>query len=568
MPIANSIASSVDIKTLRRSPRFLASTEQQEVPTTRRSLRFLRKNEISSPTTPTFRRALSPIRQVHSSHASLEPSNDVSLKTPKSVRVNTPKRASKSGVVSSKNKGSSTGSKKYSIFENVFEEKWAPRRSPRLSCAPKIDNALEGRNTKVSKSSISSGGWLNDLKNPSPNVRRSPRFSNGVGGNRSIGKSHSFSGQQAGLEKSSRKRENHTGSRRTTGSLRDLNVDASVSSHGEKVAAGERQRGNSADREDIATKAEGTQVVDGEMEKKSVGTRKRKREDGVVGIRQGWTKEQEVALQRAYYVAKPTPQFWKKVSKLVPGKSAQDCFDKVHSDHMTPPQPRPRFRTRSTKSSPTELLFSEGELLNLDGAKSRKPSRKSQKSHNAQKAVRYLLEKNFQGAINYEADLFSQLEPNINLSNHTPLPSKQLSSMIDLQGNQGFLHGRSLSNHKKPLSRFSTSVERVVSPPVLKQVKNRVLHEKYIDQLHCREAKRKSMSKCRKSCISKEEGSKGIHTTRTNDLRAAKNALISDARDAIQQFQHLEANATNNIPDFEDGEDFCYNVDYDNEDDP
>lgn len=317
MPIANSIASSVDIKTLRRSPRFLASTEQQEVPTTRRSLRFLRKNEISSPTTPTFRRALSPIRQVHSSHASLEPSNDVSLKTPKSVRVNTPKRASKSGVVSSKNKGSSTGSKKYSIFENVFEEKWAPRRSPRLSCAPKIDNALEGRNTKVSKSSISSGGWLNDLKNPSPNVRRSPRFSNGVGGNRSIGKSHSFSGQQAGLEKSSRKRENHTGSRRTTGSLRDLNVDASVSSHGEKVAAGERQRGNSADREDIATKAEGTQVVDGEMEKKSVGTRKRKREDGVVGIRQGWTKEQEVALQRAYYVAKPTPQFWKKVSKLV-----------------------------------------------------------------------------------------------------------------------------------------------------------------------------------------------------------------------------------------------------------
>lgn len=252
----------------------------------------------------------------------------------------------------------------------------------------------------------------------------------------------------------------------------------------------------------------------------------------------------------------------------MPGKSAQDCFDKVHSDHMTPPQPRPRFRTRSTKSSPTELLFSEGELLNLDGAKSRKPSRKSQKSHNAQKAVRYLLEKNFQGAINYEADLFSQLEPNINLSNHTPLPSKQLSSMIDLQGNQGFLHGRSLSNHKKPLSRFSTSVERVVSPPVLKQVKNRVLHEKYIDQLHCREAKRKSMSKCRKSCISKEEGSKGIHTTRTNDLRAAKNALISDARDAIQQFQHLEANATNNIPDFEDGEDFCYNVDYDNEDDP
>lgn len=243
----------------------------------------------------------------------------------------------------------------------------------------------------------------------------------------------------------------------------------------------------------------------------------------------------------------------------VPGKSAQDCFDKVHSDHLTPPQPRPRSRTQSTKSSQIELLsLSEGKLLNLDGAKSRKPSRKSQKSHNAQKTVRYLLEKNFQGALSCEADLFSQLEPNINLSNQSPLPCKQLSSTKDLQGNQGFLHERSLSNHKKPLSRFSSSVERVVvSPPVLKQVKNRALHEKYIDQLHCREAKRKSLSKSVKSCISGEKGSKGVHAARTNDLRAAKNALISDARDAIHQLQHLHDNALSDVPDFNEDDD-CY----------
>ena len=35
------------------------------------------------------------------------------------------------------------------------------------------------------------------------------------------------------------------------------------------------------------------------------------------GTVHGWTKEQELALQRAYLVAKPTPHFWKKVSKLV-----------------------------------------------------------------------------------------------------------------------------------------------------------------------------------------------------------------------------------------------------------
>lgn len=34
-------------------------------------------------------------------------------------------------------------------------------------------------------------------------------------------------------------------------------------------------------------------------------------------IVQGWTKEQELALQRAYFTAKPTPHFWKKVARMV-----------------------------------------------------------------------------------------------------------------------------------------------------------------------------------------------------------------------------------------------------------
>lgn len=47
----------------------------------------------------------------------------------------------------------------------------------------------------------------------------------------------------------------------------------------------------------------------------------RKRKRGDEGNRvckiQGWSKEQEIALQRAYYTVKPTPHFWKKVAKLV-----------------------------------------------------------------------------------------------------------------------------------------------------------------------------------------------------------------------------------------------------------
>ena len=45
--------------------------------------------------------------------------------------------------------------------------------------------------------------------------------------------------------------------------------------------------------------------------------RKRNHVDKGHRIVEGWTKDQELALQRAFLVAKPTPHFWKKVAKLV-----------------------------------------------------------------------------------------------------------------------------------------------------------------------------------------------------------------------------------------------------------
>jgi len=42
---------------------------------------------------------------------------------------------------------------------------------------------------------------------------------------------------------------------------------------------------------------------------------KRKRNGDEIG--KGWTKEQDLSLQRAYLTAKPSPHFWKNVSKLV-----------------------------------------------------------------------------------------------------------------------------------------------------------------------------------------------------------------------------------------------------------
>lgn len=58
------------------------------------------------------------------------------------------------------------------------------------------------------------------------------------------------------------------------------------------------------------------QELDCGNKKVAVG-RKRKRDKEDVGVAKGWTKEQELALQRAYLLAKPTPDFWKQVSKLV-----------------------------------------------------------------------------------------------------------------------------------------------------------------------------------------------------------------------------------------------------------
>lgn len=45
--------------------------------------------------------------------------------------------------------------------------------------------------------------------------------------------------------------------------------------------------------------------------------RTRNQFENIVGTTHGWTNDQELALERAYLEAKPTPHFWKKVSRLV-----------------------------------------------------------------------------------------------------------------------------------------------------------------------------------------------------------------------------------------------------------
>ncbi|KAF2295737.1 hypothetical protein GH714_033773 [Hevea brasiliensis] len=207
--------------------------------------------------------------------------------------------------------------------------------------------------------------------------------------------------------------------------------------------------------------------------------------------------------------------------KAVPGKTAQDCFEKIHSDHITPPQPLPRSRAKRMNSSPLGCFsLSAGRLLSSPDLMVKRLSCYKRRSRITQKTVRQLLQKH-NCRDQSEADLFSILEPNVS-------PSIQDSQLNDastpqhLQEKLGFLQkslGRSSSGQKKPLSRFRSSCGLdLVSPPVLK-VKNRALHEKYIDQLHCREAKRRAA--CARAG---KENCGQANIQKIDVVRAAKNA--------------------------------------------
>jgi len=154
---------------------------------------------------------------------------------------------------------------------------------------------------------------------------------------------------------------------------------------------------------------------------------------------------------------------------------------------------------------------------------------------------------------NNEADLFSVLEPNVNPSVEV-LQLKVLESTPEhLLGSPGSSSkGRkgSSSGHKKSLSRFSSAIKSpLTNPPVLKKVKNMALHEKYIDQLHKREAKRKVQ---RVKVVPCREDGGGNPVVPKDIIRAAKDALVSDARDAIKKFQNTQANPMNAFSDSEE----------------
>ncbi|KAH7678815.1 Myb-like domain-containing protein [Dioscorea alata] len=281
-------------------------------------------------------------------------------------------------------------------------------------------------------------------------------------------------------------------------------------------------------------------------------------ERGGGGGGEGWTKEQELELRRAYLLARPSPHFWKKVAKMVPGKSAQECFDRVHADLATPPQSHPVSRATKLDQTPIAdfTLSSSIAALGCNKTNAKRPRRGKQKILFAQKAVRHLLRKHQVIDRSKEADLFSVLEttPTVLTMDFPEVKTPATPQCVPTP--VGFLKRcseRSLSALKGTHSRFRPPDQaNYMSPEVLKPIKNMVLHEKYINQLHCREAKRRTLAKTTSSVAARD--SRNV-TSLKPDLRAARTALLSEAKDAVTHFQHLQADPFGDHIDDDDDDD-------------
>lgn len=316
---------------------------------------------------------------------------------------------------------------------------------------------------------------------------------------------------------------------RRCGIVASVNESISKEVHGEEDDDGANLSNQNVKRRQGEVACLGNKEIDTKMKRKFT----EEANNSVV-----WSKEEEVALHKAYFGANPTPRFWKKVSKLIPGKSAQDCFDKIHSELITPPQRQRRSRAIGINLSPIEKFsLSPSKLLEASEPKNKRFRTNKKKSHVTRKNARQLLQRHHKVNQYNEADLFSTLEPDINLTTQV-LPDAMLSTPELLKEKQGLTlkcNEMSSAGPKNTRTRFSgSSRTAVASPPVLKQVKNKALHEKYIDQLHSRDAKRKAVS------VKKKPN----HNQNIDVVGAAKNALVSDARDFIDQFQHLQTNIT------------------------
>lgn len=308
MPCRNLIGSSSteQRKTLRRSPRFLYqnNTPESKQPTNlRRSPRLHQKSatsELEDSKTPKSKSRNNRARPLDPSLSSAKENKDNPEKDSQRTRK------SDRGARNCWNLRS--GSRRSPRLNNGVEAFRGLRLSPRSSSQKNVvDERIDYVERTFEKRRKSDIGFNSCRSSAS---RKSPRLDSGidVGGLR---KSQRIYNQQNVVHEHVEK----------SGSATSLDKEETDNGKAGKGAIPCEQVSGKRDGRTWVTRGSsiGPEVIVEGDERKAdiVINRKRKPDDEYDDITEGWTKEQELALQRAYFAAKPTPHFWKKVSRLV-----------------------------------------------------------------------------------------------------------------------------------------------------------------------------------------------------------------------------------------------------------
>lgn len=361
MPNRDSVVNTVRPTILRRSPRFLRrkiTSEKEETTQLRKSPRLANRNKsFPEPETPKSSNFSSRKNPVSSLNRSLRSTQSPTKKCEEYFLENVSRKSSKSndGFSNYGNKGSFT--KKSTVSNNGVFGVQCLRRSSRisnqinavgyeyndfpveignksgsctnLSCgstkSPRSSNGVDGirslrRSTRFSKKESNGDDTKEKIKGDST---ESPRSCNGVDGFRSLRWSTRFSEKENNVDDTQKRINSAKG---IPNDSKD-NVEVSDSDKaGVGVDSCERfvpkcekaTRRRSIGAKAVSTRGKERKAIELDDGCREIGvSRKRKRGEQGNGTVHGWTKQQELALQNAYLAAKPTPHFWKKVSKMV-----------------------------------------------------------------------------------------------------------------------------------------------------------------------------------------------------------------------------------------------------------
>ncbi|GAU15260.1 hypothetical protein TSUD_03270 [Trifolium subterraneum] len=185
-----------------------------------------------------------------------------------------------------------------------------PRRSPRLILLLQ-NNPTTPKPKSTNKSSIQSTPLT------VPSLRRSPRFSNqnplfNVHNKIDDAKLTQFPSRHSARVKQGKTNGGSNGGDEVI----EVGVGGKRKSKrgGNEIVEGSKKELIEGEKE--KRKCSGDEIVEGLKKEPVEGGAKRKRKHTCGGIADGWTKEQEWALRKAYFTANPTPNFWKNVSRM------------------------------------------------------------------------------------------------------------------------------------------------------------------------------------------------------------------------------------------------------------